>query len=76
MSLIKCVLRPADISWMSRKSMIGALLSQQPDERLQGSVTAALLAVMKGAHIVRTHDVAQTRQALEFLQQMARCSAR
>ena len=54
---------------MSRKSMIGALVDAPVEGRLQGSVTAALLAVMKGAHIVRVHDVAQTAQTLKFYQQ-------
>ena len=54
---------------MSRKSMIGALVDAPVEGRLQGSVAAALLAVMKGAHIVRVHDVAQTAQTLKFYQQ-------
>lgn len=51
---------------LSRKSMIGTLLGGKPvEERLQGSVAAALLAVQRGAHIVRVHDVAATFDAFK-----------
>jgi dihydropteroate synthase len=50
---------------LSRKSMIGRLTGRErPDERLAGSLAAALLAVEQGADIVRVHDVAATREAL------------
>jgi len=50
---------------LSRKSMIGTLLGGAPvDERLYGSLAAAVLAVLKGAVIVRTHDVRATVDAL------------
>ena len=49
---------------LSRKSMIGALLDLPVEERLHGSVAAALVAVERGARIVRVHDVAATVQAL------------
>jgi dihydropteroate synthase len=44
--------------------MIGALLDLPVEERLHGSVAAALVAVERGARIVRVHDVAATVQAL------------
>ncbi len=51
---------------LSRKSMIGTLMGGAPVEaRLQGSVAAAVTAVLNGAHIVRVHDVAPTVQALK-----------
>ena len=51
---------------LSRKSMIGTLLGGAPVEaRLQGSVAAAVAAVLNGAHIVRCHDVAPTVEALK-----------
>lgn len=54
---------------VSRKSMIGALTGRTaPTERVAGSVTAALLAVQRGAVCVRTHDVAATRDALAVWQ--------
>lgn len=52
---------------MSRKSMIGAVLDKPVDQRLVGSVAAALLAVQQGAQIVRVHDVEPTVDALKVL---------
>lgn len=49
---------------VSRKSMIGAITGRTTGDRLVGSVAAALLAVERGARIVRVHDVAATRDAL------------
>jgi dihydropteroate synthase len=51
---------------VSRKSMIGALLGDPERELVTGSVTLALAAVSKGAHIVRVHDVRQTVDALNI----------
>jgi dihydropteroate synthase len=51
---------------VSRKSFIGALTGQDnPVDRLPGSLAAAAAAVLAGAHIVRTHDVAETLQAVQ-----------
>ena len=51
---------------LSRKSMIGTLLGGKPaEERVQGSVAAAMIAVQNGASIVRVHDVAPTVEALK-----------
>lgn len=49
---------------MSRKSMIGALLDTPVDDRVYGSITLAAIAAMKGASIIRVHDVKPTRDAL------------
>jgi dihydropteroate synthase len=48
----------------SRKRFIHAVTPSKPGERLGGSLAAHLLAVERGAAIVRTHDVAATVQAL------------
>jgi dihydropteroate synthase len=48
----------------SRKRFINTVTPSAPDERIGGSIAAHLLAVQKGATIVRTHDVAETVQAL------------
>ncbi|HEX7341726.1 MAG TPA: dihydropteroate synthase [Rhodanobacteraceae bacterium] len=54
---------------LSRKSMIGAITGRAiPGNRLAGSVTAAVLAVQRGAICVRTHDVAATCDALAVWQ--------
>ncbi len=47
----------------SRKRFIQSIVPSEPADRLGGSVAAHLLAVEKGAAIVRTHDVAATAQA-------------
>lgn len=50
----------------SRKSFIGAVTGEsEPFRRVTGSVVAAVAAWSAGARIVRTHDVAETRQGLE-----------
>ncbi|MEE6038969.1 dihydropteroate synthase, partial [Avibacterium paragallinarum] len=51
-----------------RKSMIGAVLDKPVNERVTGSVAAALIAVNNGAKIVRVHDVAPTAEALKIWQ--------
>jgi dihydropteroate synthase len=52
------------LAGLSRKSTIGQVTGRAVDERVHGSVAAALLAVERGAAIVRVHDVAATRDAL------------
>lgn len=53
---------------VSRKSMLGLLTGRPVEERLCASVTAALLALRRGAAIVRVHDVAQTLDAIKVWQ--------
>ena len=48
----------------SRKRFIDSLSPAPPQHRLGGSIAAHLLAILKGAAIVRTHDVDETVQAL------------
>ena len=55
---------PVLAGW-SRKSSLGAVTGRAVDERLAASVAAALAAVLKGARIVRVHDVAATVDALK-----------
>ncbi|HHF7367581.1 TPA: dihydropteroate synthase [Legionella bozemanae] len=52
---------------VSRKSTIGAVLAKEVDERLIGSIAVAVYAAMKGAGIIRTHDVDETNQALHMI---------
>ena len=49
---------------VSRKSFIERLGGGEPGERLPGSIAAATLAVAKGAHVVRVHDVRETVRAM------------
>lgn len=53
------------VGW-SRKSTLGYVTGLGPSHRLIPSVSAALLAVDRGASVVRVHDVAETRQALQI----------
>ncbi len=55
------------LAGLSRKTLLGAITGRDPGERVYASVAAALLAVQNGAHIVRVHDVAATRDALAVL---------
>nr|WP_321239748.1 dihydropteroate synthase [uncultured Tolumonas sp.] len=50
---------------VSRKSMIGNLLNRSVDERLAGSIAAALYALAQGARIIRVHDVQATCDAVK-----------
>ena len=52
------------LAGISRKSMLGKITGREVGERVFASVAAAMIAVEKGAHIVRVHDVAATRDAL------------
>ena len=52
---------------LSRKSMIGSILDKPVNERIFGSVALAMLAVQRGAHILRVHDVAATVDVLKIL---------
>jgi dihydropteroate synthase len=56
------------LAGLSRKSTIGAITGRTVDERLAGSLAAAMVAAMQGARIVRVHDVAHTVDALKVWQ--------
>jgi len=53
---------------MSRKSMIGNVLNKPLDERVYGGLAVAVMALERGATIVRTHDVGATVDALKMAQ--------
>jgi dihydropteroate synthase len=48
--------------------MIGAITGKPVDQRLAGSIAAALAGVARGAAIIRVHDVAATKDALDVWQ--------
>lgn len=52
----------------SRKSMIGKLLDNQPEERLAGTIATTVLGYIKGGHIFRVHDVRAASDALRVAQ--------
>jgi len=55
------------LAGLSRKSMLGNLLERDVEQRLAGSISAAILAAEQGAHIIRVHDVQATVDALKVL---------
>jgi dihydropteroate synthase len=52
---------------LSRKSTVGKLTGREPGERVSGSVALAVIAALKGARIIRAHDVAATVDALKIV---------
>jgi dihydropteroate synthase len=58
------------LAGLSRKSTLGTITGRPVTERLAASVAAALLAAQHGAHILRVHDVAETKDALAVWQAM------
>jgi dihydropteroate synthase len=52
---------------LSRKSTLGEITGRGVDERMPGSISAAVIAVMNGAEIVRAHDVRETVEALKVV---------
>jgi len=61
-----CELGTALMVGVSRKSMIGAVLDRPLEQRLAGSLALALLAVERGAQILRVHDVGATMDVLRM----------
>jgi dihydropteroate synthase len=55
------------LAGLSRKSMVGALTGRPTGERVHGSVALAVVAALKGARILRVHDVAATVDALQVV---------
>lgn len=53
---------------LSRKSMLGLLVDKPVQQRLSASLSAAVIAAMSGATIIRVHDVAETRDALAVVE--------
>jgi len=48
----------------SRKTFIGRILHADVNERLEGTLASIVVAVLNGAHIIRTHDVLQAKKAI------------
>lgn len=59
------------LAGLSRKSMLGAITGRDVDQRLAGSLALAMLAIQKGAAIIRVHDVAETRDVIKALSAVA-----
>ena len=56
---------PPVLVGLSRKATVGTLTGRGPGERVYGSVALAVIAALKGARIIRAHDVAATVDALK-----------
>jgi dihydropteroate synthase len=52
---------------LSRKSVLGQVVGLSIDERIHASIAASVVSVMKGANIVRVHDVKPTVDALKIV---------
>ena len=48
---------------VSRKGFIGRILNAPPQDRLEGTIGAAIVGLVRGAHILRVHDVKSVGQA-------------
>ncbi len=55
---------------VSRKSMIYKLLNSSPEESLNGSIALNMYALMKGANILRVHDVKPAKEIIAIFQQL------
>ena len=62
------------LAGLSRKSMIGQLTGKPIEQRMAGSIAAALSAIEQGARIVRVHDVAETVDAISVWQAVKKVS--
>jgi len=60
---------------VSRKSLLGIITGRPTGERLAGSVALAALSVMRGAAIIRAHDVAATVDAVKVASALRRAAA-
>src|SRR5207244_3167903 len=61
---------------VSRKSFIGAITGRRrTDERLAGSLAATAIAVWNGAAVIRTHDTAETLDAIRVVERLGRAGA-
>jgi dihydropteroate synthase len=49
---------------ISRKSFIGKILNLPPQDRLEGNIASAVLSVLRGAHILRVHEVEPIKRAI------------
>ena len=60
---------------ISRKSMIYKLLGITPEEALNGTTALNTIALTKGAHILRVHDVKEAVECVKIVQKMKACKA-
>lgn len=58
------------LTGLSRKSMITKVLSTTPDEALNGTTTLNTIALMKGANILRVHDVKEANECIQLINKL------
>jgi dihydropteroate synthase len=56
---------------LSRKSFIGRIIGAEADRRLPGTLAADTIALMRGASVLRVHDVAENRVALDIFKALS-----
>jgi dihydropteroate synthase len=66
---------PPVLVGLSRKSSVGKLTGREAGDRLHGSVALAVIAALKGARIIRAHDVAATVDAMKVVAAVAASEA-
>jgi len=62
-----CALGQPILAGLSRKSILGQITGNDVDARLHASIAAAVIAALKGARILRVHDVKATVEALRIV---------
>lgn len=55
---------------VSRKTFIGKILDLPIEERLEGSLAAAVVGVLQGARVLRVHDVLETARAVKMVEEI------
>ena len=55
---------------LSRKSFIGKVLKAEVRDRLTGTIAASVVSVLRGANVLRVHDVGQTQQAVRLVSEI------
>lgn len=56
---------------LSRKSLINKVLKTKPENALTGTISLNTLAILKGATILRVHDIKETKQVIQLLKQFS-----
>ena len=65
-----CAMGYPVLAGLSRKSMIAGIIDRASDERLPASIGLAVIAAQQGARLIRTHDVAETYDAVAMVHAM------
>jgi dihydropteroate synthase len=75
LEVLRCLDLPILVG-ASRKSFLGKILNLPVERRLTGSLACCAVAIMAGAHIVRVHDVEETRQVAMLCDAVRRAGLR